>query len=279
MAATFNSFVTETNSNVRILYYEADRTDIEVLNVGNNTASTWASNGEYGVNGTFFSNSNFMMGFAINDGAHVFSSTLNCDGTDWINFFRPFSCAVCFDNILPNTRKILDFGVCKRSIPYSIEEDTVELSNITWGIGGINLYIGDNTITSETSLISRIKADVDAVTDAAYRVANGYVVDMTSKLARTAIGYKAPGKVVLAAFVKNSDYTSRTGAADIFDVRQIMKNELNCTFGLLLDGGSSTQISYKKDNANSSIVVSGACYCRVGLESSTSIKWNWGATS
>ena len=63
MAATFNSFVTETNSNVRILYYEADRTDIEVLNVGNNTASTWASNGEYGVNGTFFSNSNFYDGF------------------------------------------------------------------------------------------------------------------------------------------------------------------------------------------------------------------------
>ena len=85
--------------------------------------------------------------------------------------------------------------------------------------------------------------------------------------------------MVLAVFVKNSDYTSRTGAADIFDVRQIMKNELNCTFGLLLDGGSSTQISYKKDNANSSIVVSGACYCRVGLKSSTSITWNWGATS
>ena len=85
--------------------------------------------------------------------------------------------------------------------------------------------------------------------------------------------------MVLAAFVKNSDYTSRTGAADIFDVRQIMKNELNCTFGLLLDGGSSTQISYKKDNVNSSTVVSGACYCRVGLKSSTSITWNWGATS
>ena len=57
--------------------------------------------------------SNFMMGFATNDSAHVLSSTLNCDGIDWINFFRLFSCAVCFDSILPNTRKILDFVVCK----------------------------------------------------------------------------------------------------------------------------------------------------------------------
>lgn len=48
--------------------------------------------------------------------------------------------------------------------------------------------------------------------------------------------------------------------------------------GLLLDGGNSTQMSYKKNSSATSIVVKNPCYTRIGLKSNTSITWDWNAT-
>lgn len=281
MSAYFNSFVTQTSSSIRVLYYEADINDIEIVNVGDAKASSWASNNRYGINGTFYARKDFTMGFAINAGNHITENYRNYDAAnDWVNYKRPYSCLLSFNSTLPSSSTFLALATCQGLLPFTYSGDSVQLSNIKWGVGGINLYVNDSSITSETALINRIKSDVDAVTESQFRTTTGYddQIQLRNPLARTAIGYKAPGKVVLAIFVNPNSMTDAAGVATAYQVRQIMKNELNCTMGLLLDGGNSTQMSYKKNSSATSIVVKNPCYTRIGLKSNTSITWDWNAT-
>jgi hypothetical protein len=292
MSASFNSFLRTVphgngSTNVRILFYTAKRGDIVVDHVGTSRAPAWLNEnngvGRYGINGMFYipnSNPLSTVAFAVNGGSLVTSSRnenwehRNTGGT----LVRPFSCLVSLSQSVNG--RAFGTGVCKGSFPFTIDNDNITQSNAQWCVGGINLYCSDTSITNQTQLMAKVKADVDAQTpNVNDRVINGYNATMNG-VARTAVGYRFGGDVVLAAFFNEDNRTSREiPGLTHFELRRLMRNELNCTMGVSLDGGGSTQISYiTSGGIKSSQVISpnNIAVTRVRIADGVNIQWHWG---
>jgi hypothetical protein len=142
---------------------------------------------------------------------------------------------------------------------------THQLSDIQWGIGGFDLLLS-NTAQDATGYNAAFNSNY-----------LGYGIPAnTFKRPRTAIGMKANGNIILAAIFylpltsNNGRQTSDDGTnhgVTLFQTKNIMKNVCLCTNALMIDGGGSTQVSYKHPTLNdfrSVVVTSGRDpHCRI----------------
>lgn len=102
-------------------------------------------------------------------------------------------------------------------------------SNVEWAIGGISLHLTENYASS-----NEYYNDILGSPEYAENI------NATGQEYRTAIGYGAQGPtgsnktICVAVFDKTS----------LWEVRQFMDDVVDCTYGVCLDGGSSSQIRY-----------------------------------
>lgn len=219
-----NYYYTSNIQGKEVHYISADPSTISVANL-NGAVLTSSSSTHFGINGTFFDGSTGnLAGIACVSGG----SPVGTGGTSAVYTrgtmvkFRPNN---------GSTAYVSKFQ-CK-----DISDVGFPLSWLDWAISGLNLYLEDSAVTSETTLTKKL------VDNEHGQSVNG--VSPASNADRAAIGYKSStGKVILANILN----------AKPWDVRQVMKY-FNCDSAVMLDGSNATQLRAKK--ANGQIVTNG----------------------
>jgi exopolysaccharide biosynthesis protein len=231
MAATYDyGAYTANGKSLHLKWLEADMNEVTVRNVG---AKTCGSSGYYGVNGTFFDmGTGDLTGIAINGGASVrYAGHMN----QW-NVSAGRGTLIKLNNNLPDGTFLFEKKVFQFDSNNNISHNgyTVNISNIKWAIGGISLYFGSTLTESQFNTL----------------IGDETPPALTSNRPRTAIGYKGANKVVLCAIFDGSNLWDSTKGCTIWDVRTVMKDKFGCTMAINLDGGGSTQISFKQNGSN-----------------------------
>lgn len=222
MAATH----TQTTWNGKTVHViEADLSSVSVVDIG---ASSVNDSPYYGVNGTFFTGG-ALLGVAMNNG-----SAVRTGGSATAS-----ACSVAtkrgtmfhFDPPIGTT--FLDVAPVQNYSDYS----GASSSNVKWAIGGYSLFLG-STLTS-TQYYANINGNgsVSSCTNAVANTENAFRLGPTTATQRTAIGYKAGSKIVLAVFQSETAY----------EVRAFMLSQ-SCTKGVMLDGGGSSQLCWRNSN-------------------------------
>jgi len=229
---------TVNSKSVHLKWLEAHIDDVTVRNVGDKTCG---NSGYYGINGTFFSfgtnnnpcdsgDSNDLIGIAIQNGSSVkFAGHQNV-----YNLSSGRGTLVRLINNLQDGTFIFEKKF--QSFPTTQNGYTVNQSNVKWAVGGISLLLGQ-TLT-ESGYNSAISGESPPA--------------VSTDRPRTAIGYKGGNKVILCAIFDGDElWNGGIGyGCNLWDVRTIMKDKFGCTMGVNLDGGGSTQISYKLNGQN-----------------------------
>jgi len=265
-------------------------------------ASEWARDGFAAINGSFFPMGNHfhpgsgnnqpigrLLGFHINDGAFV-----NHYASGWVHELGRHDWRVLEANV--NSNNPDNWGVLSSERPYALlgftktgnlifqdkvgssnfdsngnfsitnNNTRIDLSDFAFGIGGFNLLTDRQFINNST---------FNPEFEAHY---SGYErPNWGARRSRTAIGIKDNGNVVLATFFHEpNDPFPRNGiaidavgsGARYYDVHRIMWDNLNCTHALMLDGGGSSQISYRDNGIFKSIITGGNRnpWCRISLK-------------
>ncbi|MFD2115131.1 phosphodiester glycosidase family protein [Paenibacillus yanchengensis] len=214
-----------------------DAAAIKVEHVGNTSVM---DSGKYGVNGTFFAGSN-LTGIAMQDGYGVNTAGANKyakgEATAAIG---PTVAAPCGGKV--NKRGTLfHFSPLLNGQIHTAQKPVVDFSNysgatrsnIKWAIGGYSLFL-TNSYSSSDDYYN----DIQAVS-CANNTENASRFTPKSPNKRTAIGYRYDSthgrQIVLAVFK----------SATAWEVRNFMKDMMDCSIGVMLDGGGSSQMRWK----------------------------------
>jgi hypothetical protein len=222
--------------------------DLSAVNIGAHNVGNYDS-AFFGINGTFF-----YMSLPENPGAYQVGDVyrIMASGGQKIqtrsdvnliggNTQGPCGTFMVLYNDLPNGRAM---GQAKISnfTSGTLDGYALSLSNMKFAVGGIDLLLGQSFAT-ET-------AYHNAMTDRGG-------VDDTSKVHRTAIVYTGasssnPGQVaLLTVFSSQPDSAGKVAQGvgmSAWQLRQYIQSKWsNAPYGLLLDGGGSTQIAYKEN--------------------------------
>lgn len=200
-------------------YISADPQTINVHNI-NGTVLTSDSSTRFGINGTFFDkDSQTVSGIACTYGGTPVGK--NGSGTTAVYKrgtmvqFRPNN---------GSTPVISKFQLT------NIQDVGFPLSWVDWAISGLNLYLEDSAITTETSLTNKLR-------DAEHAQSVNYVVP-PGRSDRAAIGYKSSTqKIILANIID----------ATPWEARQVMQY-FACDYAVMLDGSTATQLRAKSAN-------------------------------
>ena len=151
--------------------------------------------------------------------------------------------------------------------PIEVDGLSLQRTDIQWALAGIDLLMNPTnlTINSAADLERAINprqiiAGVDRPTG--HRNVRNY--QFADTISRTAMGLQTlpngAQRIILAVFfgenmlvppniAENGRMFYRSTGANWWDVREIMRTHFNCTEAIMLDGGRSSQISYR-DSAN-----------------------------
>ncbi|ANX00660.1 hypothetical protein CSTERLE_03160 [Thermoclostridium stercorarium subsp. leptospartum DSM 9219] len=259
MAATFGSeLYTVNGKKVRLMWLEAGIDELTIRNIGENslrTAKDEKGNQLYGVNGVFFQmvepDKGNLYGYAINNGAPIGPN----ERGSWNSGGNGFM-VVYLKKELPDktflfvSNNAMQTDDNKNQFPVTHKGYTVQMSDVKWAVGGISLHLSEN-FSKAADYYSRLSNDKE------------WDVDNKADRPRTAIGYKGGKKIILCTIFDGDDIT-KDGAGygcNLWDVRTIMKDKFGCTMGLNLDGGGSTQISYKENGKDYYQGFGRASYC------------------
>ena len=225
-----------------IQYFDAETSKISVPGFGGTgiTAATAKGRGIYGVNGTFFQNSESynppraVYGVAISNGAIPF---INRDTQGGITYGGDRNHSD-LDSFMLGTYNPIEgayvFLSRSNQFPFNAYVKNVYPADCRWAIGGHNLNLVNN-FSNQGAFESALSKGAK---DPGYRYQN---VDT----ARTFIGYNATtSKVWLCTCF---------GGCDFYDEHLILK-ALGCSYGMNLDGGGSTQISHGTGSSGSRAV-------------------------
>lgn len=258
MAATYNYQVHSINGKrLYVRSLEADIDEVTVRWIGNQDLD---GVGYYGVNGVFFqmngSSAGNLYGYAVNNGSYVGG---NYQKGGW-NSNSTGGFMVRLKNDLPdgtflfvdtNANQPDQSGYDENQFPVYHNGYQVSLSNVKWAVGGNSLHLDQSYTKSD--YLNRLSDDGEIVPDG------------LNNRPRTAIGYKAGKKIVLATIVDANNIWDESYGCDIWDVRTVMKNVFNCTKGLNLDGGGSTQMSFKHNGVDSYAGYNRAVYSMISV--------------
>ena len=115
---------------------------------------------------------------------------------------------------------------------------------IRWAIGGFSLLLDENHTTLQ-SIRNRYATIYAGITDR-----ERYIPNLSTRRARTFIGVN-PSRNILCVGVMSTIinpaqpgtiFDSSDNGATYFDMHNILRNRLNCTMGLSIDGGGSSRI-------------------------------------
>ncbi|MEK3881010.1 phosphodiester glycosidase family protein [Paenibacillus sp. FSL M7-0420] len=229
-------YTSTTINRKTVRYIEAD---LDAINVEGITSLSGSN--KFGVNGTFFGGSPALLtGIAVaKSGSSPQpvgpSSSGSINGTSSKLFRR--------GTMFHFSPDLNDGTFLKVQVLHNYTDvkdnsgNAVPSSRIKWAIGGLSLHLNENYTTS-TQFYSRTSPNPKGIcTDIEENASSVNNVCDNAARARTAIGYKAGRKIILAAIE----------SASVWDVRGIMKS-LDCTMGISLDGGSSTGIRAKNSS-------------------------------
>jgi len=229
---------TSTLDNLRYVWIETEPNNIEIQ-ATDTKANSWKaeSGGKHAVNASFFGN--IMTAFHINNGVSVRNDgLLNYD--DYDRKARPLAAMAYLKKVVNGSNFL--FLDKQGKLPFTVIADVAQ-KDIQWAIGGYDLLLSNTQ--AESGYNSAFNANYPSYAHQAN----------TSKRPRTAIGIKSNGNIVLAAIFENSiTPTSNDGSqpvddgtkgATIFQIKRLMKDFLLCNRALMIDGGGSTQVSYK----------------------------------
>lgn len=191
----------------------------------------------YGVNGTFFDGGNGnLTSMAIQDGEQIHDyGTYNrayangSTGMDTGTF-------VVLENSI-NDRFL--FVKSFTRFPVNVEGDQINQSDVRFAVGGCHLFLDRGDITQATfnSLIAN--EDFPAIDSRAIRTAILYIGGQ----------YTGGNTILLTVVGDNTDNPGSYTGVTAWELRQIIRAKWpNCSIGINLDGGGSTQIAYKQSN-------------------------------
>jgi len=182
------------------------------------------------VNGGFFSTSptnrrhGTVGSFAINNGAPVLSSGGITNGSR--NYEDIYGLRSPLDFMMDSTNRTRDGlivfgngGGANATITNSLNGNQIQIRDIRWGIGGFDLRM----------------TEADNVFNNNFRWRHTHAGSLTLRTARTAIGYTG-GNATTTNYI-----VATFSDCQIADVRSFFRSRGVTTFGLLLDGGGSTQ--------------------------------------
>lgn len=200
-------------------YISADPSTINVNNV-HGSVLTSSSSKQFGINGTFFdSSSGTVAGIACTTGGTPVGK--NGTGTSAI-YKRGTLVQFRQNNGVNPTVSVFQLT--------NISDVGFPLSWIDWAISGLNLYVKDSSITTETNLTTQLRNAEHG------QSVNG--VDPAAQTDRAAIGYKgSTQKIILANILQ----------ATPWEARQVMQY-FACDYAILLDGSNATQLRAKLSN-------------------------------
>ncbi|MBT2765795.1 phosphodiester glycosidase family protein [Paenibacillus sp. ISL-20] len=212
---------TYNSREVRII--EADPEAVAVEKI----SGTVMNSGKYGVNGTFFNNSNDFLGIAVNRGTGIGgNATFNAYGQKRRGTFYSYQ------------KEIGNFRVQEVANVQKLSDYPTFPNTNYFAIGGLNLYA--NLSIDKTEFYRRLDVDEGAasVNDVINKSTNGTYSDPSLR-ARTAIGINSAGKIVLAVFKSETPW----------GMREFMRSK-NCYQAAYLDGGGSSQMRYKSGSTS-----------------------------
>jgi len=294
---------TVTGNEYKVYWYEADPEHIIIDVTNGKTAKIWTNDKKYGTNAGFFAmGTGNMIAFHIYDRQHLreiynrnHGGEIPTGDRTKENFnkeernFNPYSSMMYLKEPLKDGKFLL-LSKPEYKLPFVHNEETINLENIIWGIGGLDLFI-DSQIFSNNEYLSKFKETYKNPYDPSIK-SDFPINDMRP---RTAICYNDDRRIILATFFKkfhkekegtkeevivndetNTAYTF--AGPSFFEVRKIMK-ELGCAKALMLDGGGSSQISFNKNyiitkDGKEDVSHNGRNpYCRIRIKDNVKILW------
>jgi hypothetical protein len=247
MATYHQSVKTVGNKNLVLKYFKAIPSEIGILGYQSkyDVKNTFSPQGSYGVNGSFFTIATGVLEtIAINRQAFV-----KPNGGTWTIQGQGSTGYMIYTNKVINGKRIFMGHVSQATTFPSavVEGSAVNLSDVTWGIGGFDLLLEDSSIN-----ITNFKTKMEAACNTSNMFDSHY--SFYSSVGRTALGYNGTYVYVCAIFgdtlnsLNKKFYDYHLGA-NFWETREVLK-QIGCTKGLMLDGGGSTQISYNYNNSN-----------------------------
>jgi len=228
----------------------------------------------YGTNASFFSYNNRTDSGSMS-ALHIYEN----ENMDYYGNYNSDKCVLLEGNSnlieygMPDTALDIMYytgeGVLLRSkTPYWYKnaEQNFHIENMVWGIGGYDLML-DKSFSDGESYINTV-INSYPVTE---KIHNAMI---SMKTSRTAIGLDKDNKIVLAAVFGGDLNSPAANGPTMYQIHLIMK-ELNCEFGLCLDGSNCTRVSYKENGVNKTIDADRKTFCRIRLtdEAAKNVIW------
>lgn len=221
--------VDDYNLKFQVHFWRCTNKDISIVNAvksdyGTNVTN-WPSTCKNAVNGPFFPNkapNNVVNSFAINNSAAVLTTGSDTDGSK--NFEDIDHLANPLDFLMdPKTKTSAALCVVgnggKFPITNALNSSSYQTSDINWGLGGMDLAMGNSSFDIKANFDKNWKWKVQMKPeDVSYRTAIGFLGGSTTET-----------NYIVAAFTP----------CRMFDVRQFFKDK-EAKQALYLDGGGST---------------------------------------
>jgi len=249
---------------------EATRPDVGPPPTEFATNRAWANRGIAATNASFFNSNAYgaLTAFHINDGEflkHYGNRWVDGIGMDWRIHEAELNANFADDPRGRFPLALIGFTragniVFRDKIPLFSSDnngrymqtdsgETIYLTNFLFGVGGYSLLV-DRSFNSDTTFNQVFNSHYSGYE---HQANNG-------RRARTVIGVRNNGNVVMATFfhepivfdgvhgtARDRWQTPQPYGARIYDLHYIMKNEFGCTHALKLDGGGSSQVSYREN--------------------------------
>lgn len=267
-AKFYQKQVTLTNGNVfNTKFYIADPMDFCVGPAPTDTSISWANAGAFGTNASFFmqqsSGKGFMTALHIFRNKNMAEYSGNAEGGNQ-------NCAE-----VGNDQTAMDIIYCNGTTKKAgLLEKTAEwtpsnnhgVSNMEWGIGGINV-LPTNTYVNESTFLTAVKQY--------YNNKLNSLIQFDTKTSRTAIGIRSDGSIILVAVFGPNINVPLNNGPTMYDIHLLMKY-FGCTKALCLDGSSCTRISYKENGTlKGKDAGQRTVYCRIRLLVNVANECTW----
>lgn len=259
--ATFNTSeytVPGTNRTVYLKYLLCSQKDIVVRSISGSVKDS----GYYGINGTFFRpGTTTLMGIAINDSAQVRNyGTMNRDPRiSDVN--DPIACGTFFylKNSITNSSGERIFGGTDEIAVYenhSYEGVTLTLANTQFAIGGSSLFPSETSLTQSTFNTRLANQDAPYFGNRS-RTAIVYIGGGTDDLNTVLLTVHGPIDTTKSS--GNNYVTTDYAGVTLWELRTLINDVFApmipsapdaVVHAIALDGGGSTQISYKNSSGD-----------------------------
>jgi len=216
------------NGTFTVSWWRTTGNDISIMR-NQNSINNWPA--ATAVNGSFFpTGTPVVNSFHINNGSTILPATTSghgrTDGSE--NFNQIETRATPFDFLMDpinrSTNGLVAFGTGGHfPITNRLNGRVLNVSDIRWGIGGLDLDMANASFNTRATF------------NAGFRWRNIHPGSPLTTTPRTAIGY-------LGGNATNTNYIVAVfSSCQPFDVRNWLRVRGVSTFGLMLDGGGSTQ--------------------------------------